>query len=148
MDANAADENNQGRWKRGQSGNRAGRPTGSRNKTTLAAEALLDGQGERLMQVCVNRALAGDGIALKLCLERILPVRKERFLHLTLPPLHTANDLLEASKQVVEAIVTGTLLPSEGVVIVNLIEQARKVMELTAFEERLSALEHRAKGST
>ncbi len=33
---------------KGQSGNPAGRPAGSRNKATLAAEALLDGQSAAL----------------------------------------------------------------------------------------------------
>jgi Family of unknown function (DUF5681) len=34
------------RFRKGQSGNPSGRPRGARNKTTLAVEALLDGEAE------------------------------------------------------------------------------------------------------
>jgi hypothetical protein len=43
-------------WKPGQSGNPKGCPKGSRHKTTLAVEALLDGQAERLTQKAVEMA--------------------------------------------------------------------------------------------
>jgi hypothetical protein len=54
-------------FKPGQSGNPSGRPHGSRNKATLALEALLDGEGEAI----TRKALEGDTAALRLCLERI-----------------------------------------------------------------------------
>jgi hypothetical protein len=43
-----ADRTSEDRFRPGQSGNPAGRPVGSRNKATLAAEALLDGEAEKL----------------------------------------------------------------------------------------------------
>ncbi len=64
-------------FKPGQGGNPAGRPKGARNKTTLALEALLDGQAEALTQKAIERALEGDTVALRLCLERIIPARRE-----------------------------------------------------------------------
>ena len=39
---------NQGRWEKGQSGNPRGKPRGARNRATLLAEALLDGEAEAL----------------------------------------------------------------------------------------------------
>ena len=59
------------RWRKGTSGNPAGRPTGSRNKATLYFEELLDGQGEALIKKAVELSLKGDTTALRLCLERI-----------------------------------------------------------------------------
>jgi len=50
-----------------------GRTKGSRHRSTLAIEELLDGQAEALTQKAINAALEGDGMALRLCLERILP---------------------------------------------------------------------------
>jgi hypothetical protein len=44
-------------FKKGKSGNPDGRPQGSRNKATIALEALLDGQAEALMQNAVELAL-------------------------------------------------------------------------------------------
>ena len=53
-----------------------GRPRGSRNKITLATESLLQGQAEALTQTAVTKALEGDSVALRLCMERIAPAPK------------------------------------------------------------------------
>lgn len=45
-----------------------GRPKGARNKATTAALALLEGQAEALTQRAVEMALAGDTVALRLCM--------------------------------------------------------------------------------
>src|SRR5450631_2561963 len=65
-------------FKPGQSGNPSGRPKGSRNATTLALESLLDGQATALTQKAIDLALAGDMAALRICMDRILPPRKDR----------------------------------------------------------------------
>jgi hypothetical protein len=59
-----------GQFVKGRVGNAKGRTQGSRNKATLACEALLDASGKRLTKLCVERAEAGDPTALKLCLDR------------------------------------------------------------------------------
>lgn len=78
--------NGSGQFTKGTSGNSSGRPPGSRNRTTLLMESLLEGQAEQLMQKTIELALAGEITALRLCLERIVPPRKERSIHLLLPP--------------------------------------------------------------
>jgi hypothetical protein len=60
-----------------------GKPKGPRHKTTLAAETLLEGQAKGLTQKAIAMALAGDTAALRLCLERLVPPRRER--HVTFP---------------------------------------------------------------
>ena len=52
------------RFKPGQSGNPAGKPRGLRNKVTLAVEALLDGEAEKLTRKAVELCLKGDLTAL------------------------------------------------------------------------------------
>jgi hypothetical protein len=59
-----------GRFKPGQSGNPAGKPKGARHKTTLAMEALLEGEAEGPTRKAVEMALAGDTTAMRLCFER------------------------------------------------------------------------------
>ena len=54
-----------------------GKPRGARHKATQAALTLLEGEGEALARKAVEMALNGDVIALRLCLERLVPVRKE-----------------------------------------------------------------------
>ena len=48
-----------------------GRPKGSRNKATIAIDSLLEGQAEALTQTAISKALDGDSIALRLCMDRI-----------------------------------------------------------------------------
>lgn len=66
-------EPNSGQFVPGQSANPTGRPRGARNTATLAAEALLDGEAESSTRKCVDLALAGDTMALRFCLEWIMP---------------------------------------------------------------------------
>src|SRR5205823_6586133 len=56
-------------FRRGESGNSAGRPVGARHKATVAAETLLDGEAEGLTRKVLEMALAGDTVAMRLCLE-------------------------------------------------------------------------------
>jgi hypothetical protein len=69
----------------GQSGNPAGKPKGARHAITKAAEALLDGETEALTRKCIELAKEGDMVAMRLCLERILPARKSRSVSISLP---------------------------------------------------------------
>ena len=68
-----------------------GRPRGARHRVTLAAEALLDGEAEALARKAVELALAGDTLALRLCLDRILPPRRDRPIAFRLPPVGSAG---------------------------------------------------------
>lgn len=77
----------QGGFQKGQSGNPAGRPRGARNKATLAAEALLDGEAETITRKAVEHAKAGDPWAVRLCLERVLPARRDRPVNFQLPQI-------------------------------------------------------------
>ena len=89
-------ENSEGPFRRGESGNPAGRPIGARHKATIVAEALLDGEAEGLTRKVLEMALAGDTVALRLCLERILPPRRERPVRFRLPALQTPADAAAA----------------------------------------------------
>ena len=66
-----------GRFAKGVSGNPRGRAAGTRNRATLAAMELLDGEAEALTRTAIDLALGGDMAALRLCIERIIPVRRE-----------------------------------------------------------------------
>jgi hypothetical protein len=72
--------------------NPAGWRRGSRNKATLAAASLLDGEALGLTRQAVEAALAGDMSAMKLCLERVLPRCHERPVTFSLPSLAAIGD--------------------------------------------------------
>lgn len=122
-----------------------GRPQGSRNKTTRAVEALLDGQAEALTNKAVEMALSGDGQALRLCLERLCPPRKSRPIEITLPDTKDASGVDNAMAVVVQAVASGEITPDEGTTLSAMLEARRKAIETLEFEKRLSRLE-KAKG--
>src|ERR1700730_4232741 len=96
-----------GRFQKGRSGNPAGKPKGPRHRATLAAEALLDGEAEELTRKAVELALAGDVIALRLCLERILSPRRQRPVTFTFPVLRSAADSAAAMAALLAAVADG-----------------------------------------
>lgn len=63
-----------GKYKKGYSGNPRGKPKGARNKSTLAAEALLGGSLEKICKKVEEEALNGNMQAAKMILERFLPL--------------------------------------------------------------------------
>src|ERR1700719_3410817 len=89
---------------KGQSGNPSGRPRGSSNRATRAAELLLDGEATALTRKAVELALAGDQAALRLCLDRTRAPRRERAVELALPPIRRSEDILAAIKVVRGAV--------------------------------------------
>jgi hypothetical protein len=122
------------------SGN-AGRPKGSRHKTTLAIQALLDGEGEALTRKAIDMALAGDTTALRLCLERIAPPRKDAPVRFDLPPMEGAQNAAAAMGAILAGVASGDLTPSEATGIAGLIEAYRKALETTELETRIKTLE-------
>jgi hypothetical protein len=132
---------NQGQWPKGASGNPSGRPKGSRNKATLAMEALLEGEAERLTRKAVEMALEGDVFALRLCLERLLPARKDRPIDLNLPPVQSAKQISEAMGTVVAAIGEGQITPKEGQVLASILAVQAEFVEAEHLEQRVFHLE-------
>lgn len=126
---------------KGQSGNPSGRPKGSRNKATLAAQALLEGESEALTRKAKEMALAGDVTAMRLCLERILPPRRDTLITFDLPEIRSADDVMPAQSAILGQVACGDLTPTEGSVLCGMVENIRKGYEFENLERRLAALE-------
>lgn len=120
-----------------------GKPKGTRHKATVAALALLDGQSEALTQQAVTLALEGDTTALRLCLERIVPPRRDAPVQFNLPQMETARDAAKAAGAVLDAVALGDLTPTEGAHIMGLVDTYRRTLEATEIEARVAALERR-----
>jgi len=137
------------KFKTGQSGNPGGRPKGSLNKATLATQALLEGEAEALTRKVVELAKSGNPMALRLCLERLLPPRKDRPITFALPQLEGAEDLPQALKAILEAVARGEITPGEGQTLTGMLDAYRKGLETTDLEARITALEkERARGKS
>jgi hypothetical protein len=128
----------------GHSGNPGGRPKGARNKATVLAEQLLDGESEALIRKAIDKALGGDTAALRLCLDRVLPPRRGRLVTFELPTIETAKDACAASSAVLAACANGELSPAEAAEFMGLIEAYVRMFETSEWEARLAALEDAA----
>jgi hypothetical protein len=79
--------------------------------------------------------------ALKLCLDRLSPPRKDRHVAFELPPIACAADALRASASLVTAVADGELTPAEAGELGKLIEAYVRALEATDFAARLDNLE-------
>jgi hypothetical protein len=119
----------------------AGRPKGARHKVSLAVEALLDGEAEGLTRKAIQLGLAGDLTALRLCMDRIAPPRKDRPVPFSAPTITTAADAAVAAAAIVQAVADGELTPSEAAELTKIIEGYARILEVADHEERLKRLE-------
>ncbi|NKW71901.1 hypothetical protein HGD85_02810 [Rhodobacteraceae bacterium R_SAG10] len=118
-----------------------GKPKGARHKYTLAIQAMLDGEAEALGRKAVELALEGDTTALRLCLERIAPPRKDVPIQFDLPAMTNASEAAGVAQAVLKAVSEGAVTPLEGATVMGLVEQYRRTLETTEFEQRLAAIE-------
>ena len=135
------------RFQKGKSGNLKGRPRGSRNASTMAAEMLLENQAAAITQKCVDMAMDGDPTALRLCVSRLIPIKRERTISLDLPALESSQDSLKAIGNVLEAVGEGQITPTEGQAVARLLEVHRAAFEIVELEIRLTALETQVCGA-
>ncbi|MAB11781.1 hypothetical protein [Hyphomonas sp.] len=120
-----------------------GKPRGARHKATQAALALIDGEGEALTRKAIEMALAGDSVALRLCLERLAPPRKDAPVRFDLPAMEGAESAASAMVAILASVSKGDLTPSEAGALAKIVEGYRKTLELTELEARIRALEER-----
>lgn len=132
-----------GKFKTGQSGNPGGRPKGSLNKSTLASQALLEGEAEALTRKAVELAKEGNPVALRLCLERLLPPRKDRPINFSLPKVKGPEDLPKALGAILQAVAQGEITPIEGQTLIAMLDAYRKGLETTDLETRMAAIEEK-----
>jgi Family of unknown function (DUF5681) len=108
-------------FKPGQSGNPAGRAAGSRNQKTLAAEAALFEHAQELVNDLVTRAKRGEPTAMRIAMDRILPVGRGRPLPIDLPPVRSTEDAQAAAGVIMDALKEGALSAREAVDLINVV---------------------------
>jgi hypothetical protein len=69
-------QNQAGRFQKGLSGNPNGKPKGARARVTQLAEKLLDDDRDAIVRAVIAAAKGGDPTAMRLCIERLVPLRK------------------------------------------------------------------------
>jgi hypothetical protein len=116
-----------GRFPPDRSGNPAGRPVGSRNKSTLAAEAALAARAEEVVEAVVGAAMAGKPAAMRICFDRLAPLRKGRPVRFALPRITSAADVVGAAGTIVAGMADGELTPAEAQDMLKALEAFQRV---------------------
>jgi hypothetical protein len=120
-----------------------GRRPGSRNRTTLVAEALLKGEEEELVRKAIELAKAGDTQMLKFLLDRILP--KDRSVRIEIPEMQRADDAVDALGAIINTAANGEIAPSEGAAFASLIDVYVRTINVHELEARLDNMEREIK---
>src|SRR5262249_30739897 len=129
------------KFKKGQSGNPSGKPKGCKNATTILFDEMLKDNAKDLIEKAIEMAKNGDGPALRLCIERLAPARKDRPVWFDLPQMNEARDAVNASAAIVAAVGAGDLTPSEAAELSKVVDSYARTLQAAEFEERISKLE-------
>ncbi len=79
--------------------------------------------------------------ALRLCLDRIAPARKDASVSFELPDIETMDDAANAARAILRAVADGEVTPLEAASVMGVVEQFRRTLETTEIERRITALE-------
>jgi hypothetical protein len=112
----------------GQSGNPAGRPPGSRNKVNRAMEPVFQANGEAIVERLVEHAKAANPVALRLCVERLVPLGKHRPIGFQLPPMRKAQDVRAAIATIHAALGDGDISSSEAADLLRVAEISARML--------------------
>jgi|GEM_PF-343422 len=138
-----------GQFRPGTSGNPKGRTPGVFTQATVLARTLLESKAAELTNKAITEALAGNPIALKLCLERLVPVPQNRAVQVNLPeprkpsPNSTPAEILAEHNALLRSVANGELTPQEGQSLSAIIEARRRSWEAVELHQRLNDIEDR-----
>lgn len=125
-------------WKRGQSGNPAGRPRGVPNPQAKLRK-MIDAEG--IVKALQEKALTGNTRAAELLLERALPPLRAVAEPVKLPGLSNAATLTAKAECIVALTAQGRLSPDVATALLGAIGQLAKTTEIDELTRRLEALE-------
>jgi len=133
-----------GRFQPGQSGNPKGSPTGSRSKIALNCEQLLEESAGQLTRQLIETALNGNQLALKLCIERIVPIRKSSPISLPgLPKIDSIESATKATGYILDSVVDGTIDPLAGEMLSKITDRYVHALQVVDLEKRLQEMSDR-----
>ena len=114
----------------GVSGNPAGKPKGTLNRTTVLTRNILQGEAEDVARVVLGAAKNGDLSAAKLVLDKLIPSSKEAPIDagaINLPSPVTNENAPAAMSLVLDAVASGSITPGQGLALSGMIEKTAKV---------------------
>jgi hypothetical protein len=118
-----------------------GRPRGSLNKSSSPGQDVLNEYAAKLMLKCISMAGQGDIGAMRLCLERILPVRRDALVRVSLPRIGTAQDVNKAAEKVMQGMGRGKITATDGEKMMNVLQMRSHIIDSVKVESRIAELE-------
>jgi len=118
-----------GRFVPGQSGNPAGKVPGTRNRATLLRAALDSEDGPAMARIVIDKALSGDVVTARFCLDRLEPRPRGRAIAIDLPEGARMLDVVAAFDATIRAMAGGEITPDEAVQVTRVLDRRRKAVE-------------------
>jgi hypothetical protein len=118
---------------KGQSGNPAGRPAGSRNKFTSEMQDALEESGLPLIQRLLELAGQGNTGAMRQCLDRLMG--KHRASAVALPAPDSPNYVMDALSEIHRALGAGEIASDEAARLVDFVGRTARVLASKAVAE-------------
>src|ERR1700719_2716105 len=132
-----------GRFVPGCSGNPAGKLRGTRNRATMLAEALRCGEAENIARVVIDKAVAGDAVAARFCLDRLTPRPRGRAIRLELTEGESAGGgVVALVNSALRAMAAGEITPDEAVTVARFLEGRIRVLKAWQLERSMTRSEH------
>jgi len=104
-------------------------------------ESLIDGESEKIARMAIEKATTGDPAMLRLCMDRIMPPRRELPVEFRLPRIESAEDAAQACAEITEAIACGYLTPGEARKLLDVAQALMHTLKAGEITERLTRLE-------
>src|SRR5262249_3011731 len=116
----------------------AGKRPGTRNRASLLAATLEEGEAEAMLRLVADKALAGDGVAARYCLDRIMPRPRGRPILLDLPEAAGAEEGGAAFGTLLAAMAAGEIMPEEALTVSRILDSKRRALETANTQKRNS----------
>ena len=116
-----------------------GKPRGTRNRMSAAAEAIVDDGVGDVAQKCVEMAKAGDVGCIRALLRLRIPALRERSVQqpIELPKLETAQDTLQG----IEAAARAEIDADQARALTAVVTAFQQAFQIVDLDERIGALE-------
>jgi hypothetical protein len=135
------ERNARGQFLKGQSGNPAGRVSGSRNRATMIMEQLFDGASSDVSKEALAQAMNGDGATLRLIVRSVIGARRNRASSFAMPLLQGAADVAPAIAAIAAAAAEGAISTAEASEMSQVVERYTRALAADEIEARLRRLE-------
>lgn len=129
-------------WKKGESGNRSGRPRGAVSRQQF--RDLLEEHFDEALEALMIKVREADTTALRIFFDRICPALKPA--EIDMPPPKLKGTLRDRAEQVLDALSRGELRPEDARNLTQSLHAVGAVIETHDLAERLEALEEAVRG--